>query len=134
MLHLSPVSPAPPVAPPPNPEPVPPPLGEVIAAAIAAEGGTTAEALGPSRKRSPTRSRQAAMWLAFKITPHSLQTIGAAFGRHHSTVIYGIRAHERHLAEDSKARARSDGLLSRFMTEDGNTANDTANNTEGARS
>ena len=121
---------APPLALPPIAPPTPktsdpahshPLLCEVITAAIAAEGGTTAEALGPSRKRAPTRSRQAAMWLAFKITPHSLQTIGDAFGRHHSTVIYGIRAYERHLAEDARARARSEHLLNRFTADDGST-------------
>jgi chromosomal replication initiation ATPase DnaA len=101
-------------------------LGEIIAAAIAAEGGSTDEVMGPSRKRSPSRSRQAAMWLAFKITPHSLQAIGDAVGRHHSTVLYGIRAYERRLAEDANARARSECLLNRFTTEN--------NETEGARS
>ena len=124
---------APPVAPPLTPpiaDPSPPLLGEIIAAAIAAEGGTAAEALGPSRKRSPSRSRQAAMWLAFKITPHSLQAIGDAVGRHHSTVIYGIRAYERRLAGDANARARSEHLLSRFITED----TTTASRSEGAHS
>ena len=122
MLHST---AAPPIAPPPITQSSPPPLGEIIAAAIAAEGGTTAEVMGRSRKRSPTRSRQAAMWLAFKITPHSLQAIGDAVGRHHTTVIYGIRAYERRLAEDAQARARSEHLLSHFMTEHSNTANDT---------
>jgi hypothetical protein len=130
MLNPSPIPPnAPPISPPPQPstaEPPSPLLGEIIAAAIAAEGGSTDEVMGPSRKRSPSRSRQAAMWLAFKITPHSLQAIGDAVGRHHSTVMYGIRAYERHLAEDATARARSEHLLNRFMTED--------SETEGARS
>lgn len=117
MFHLS-VEPSP--VPPPIP-PVPqtpcPKLGEILAAAIAAEGGTLAETLSPNRNRAATRSRQAAMWLAFKLTSHSLPAIGRAFGRHHSTVLYGIRAYERHLAGDREARTRSERLLTHFLAQ-----------------
>jgi chromosomal replication initiation ATPase DnaA len=92
-----------------------PPLADIIATAIAAEGGTLAEVLTPNRNRAATRARQAAMWLAFKTTSHSLQAIGRAVGRHHTTVLYGIQAYERHLAENATARQRSDCLLAQFV-------------------
>jgi len=92
-----------------------PPSGiqDLIEAAAALEGGSTADVMGPDRKRRASRSRQAAMWLAFKMTPRSLSDIGRALGRHHTTVLYGIRAYERRLAED--ARARSEELLTRLL-------------------
>jgi len=98
-------------------DPTNPPLDWIVAAAIAAEGGTIAEAFGPSRDRHASRSRQAAMWLAFKVTPHSLQAIGEAIGRHHTTVIYGIRAYERRIQKDPKTKALSERLLTRFLSE-----------------
>jgi chromosomal replication initiation ATPase DnaA len=96
-------------------EPIP---SELIAAAAAIEGGTAADVLGPDRRRHASRSRHAAMWLAFKIAPHSLSALGRAFGRHHSTVVYGIRAYERRLAEDAGARLRGDALLTRFLADE----------------
>jgi chromosomal replication initiator protein len=99
-----------------------PEIPELIAAAAAIEGGTAADVLGANRTRQASRPRHAAMWLAFKITPQSLLKLGQAFGRHHSTVLYGIRAYERHLAVDATARARSEELLARFFPADGRTS------------
>lgn len=95
-----------------------PEIPELIAAAAAIEGGTAADVLGADRKRRAARPRQAAMWLTFKIAPHSLSALGRAFGRHHSTVSYGIRAYERRLSEDAAARARGDALLAQFLAQE----------------
>jgi len=92
-----------------------PEICELIAAAIDAEGGTPADVLGGDRRERASRPRQAAMWLAFKITPHSVSEIGRAFGRHHTTVLYGIAAHERRLAANAAVRRRSEALLDRFF-------------------
>lgn len=88
-----------------------PEIPELISAAAAIEGGTAADVLGGDRRRGASRCRQAAMWLAFKITTRSLPELGRAFGRHHSTVLYGIRAYERHRAVDAAARERGDDLV-----------------------
>jgi hypothetical protein len=98
-----------------SPPPACPRFSDIIAAAIASEGSTLIEVLSPNRNRAATRARQAAMWLAFKITPYSLQAIGRALGRHHSTVLYSIHAYERYLAEDGEASVRGDRLLAQFI-------------------
>jgi chromosomal replication initiator protein len=92
-----------------------PEIPDLIAAAAAIEGGTVSDVLGCDRRRRASRPRQAAMWLAFKVMPDSLASISRAFGRHHTTVLYGIRAYERRLAEDAAARARGDALVARFF-------------------
>jgi chromosomal replication initiation ATPase DnaA len=92
-------------------------LDELISAAATLEGATPSEVRGANRRRPISRSRQAAMWLAFKLTDNSLPELGRAFHRHHSTVLYSIRAYERHLANDPKAKARSNELLTRLLTE-----------------
>jgi chromosomal replication initiation ATPase DnaA len=103
-----------------------PELDELISAAANLEGTTRDEILGVGRRRRISRSRQAAMWLAFKMTDNSLLSLGRAFHRHHTTVLYGLRAYERYLASDPKAKARSDELLTRLLTETvmANVAND----------
>lgn len=53
-----------------------------------------------SNRRSPTYSwpRQEVYWRAHKETALSYPEIGAALGRDHTTVIYGVKAHERRVA------------------------------------
>lgn len=92
-----------------------PEICELIAAVTDVEGGTPADILGGDRRRRASRPRHAAMWLAFKTTPRSIADIGRAFGRHHTTVLYGIEAHERRLAANAAARRRSEALLDRFF-------------------
>jgi chromosomal replication initiation ATPase DnaA len=90
----------------------------LMAAAAELEGASAADIVTPSRERRVSRSRQAAMWLAFKMTPYSLLQLGRAFGRHHTTVLYGIRAYERRLAADAEAKARSDAMLGRLLSKE----------------
>ncbi|HTI86329.1 MAG TPA: helix-turn-helix domain-containing protein [Alphaproteobacteria bacterium] len=103
-----------------------PEIDEFISAAADLEGATPDEVRGTNRRRRISRSRQAAMWLAFKMTAKSLPALGRAFQRHHTTVLYGIQAYERYLANDPKAEARSIELLTRLLTEAAlaNVAND----------
>lgn len=56
-------------------------------------GITEADILGPSRLRKITEPRQFVMYLAHK-RGMSLPKIGRIMGRHHTTVLHGIRAEE----------------------------------------
>jgi hypothetical protein len=54
---------------------------------------------GTGRADVVVQARQLAFWLMRELTPASLPTIGALFGgRHHTTVLHGIRAMERRCA------------------------------------
>jgi hypothetical protein len=50
--------------------------------------------------RPVSQARQAAMLLARELTPHSLPVIGKLFCRDHTTVLFGIRAAKKRVAED----------------------------------
>jgi chromosomal replication initiator protein len=52
------------------------------------------------RVRDVARPRQVAMYLAKKLTPHSLSTIARIFEYHHTNVLHAIRATERRMAAD----------------------------------
>ncbi len=53
------------------------------------------------RARNIARPRQMAMYLAKKLTPHSLPEIGRRFGgKDHTTVMYAVKRVESLLAED----------------------------------
>jgi hypothetical protein len=77
---------------------------EVLVAAVAAEAGADLEAvLAGDRKRPHAGARHAA-WHAIRARTRgraSLPDIGKAFGgMHHTTVLSGLRKHERRLAGD----------------------------------
>lgn len=95
-----------------------PALSGLMAEAAALEGGTLADVVGRERTRNAVRPRQAAMWLAYKLRPCSLTELGQVFRRHHTTVLYGVRAYERRLARDAKANARGHALLVRLFEEE----------------
>ena len=70
-------------------------VGEILEAVARHFGIRTPELLGRKRNRSVSHPRQVAMYLARKLTPLSLQEIGAHFGgRDHSTVLHAERAIE----------------------------------------
>ncbi|MBC8444733.1 MAG: chromosomal replication initiator protein DnaA [Chloroflexi bacterium] len=62
------------------------------------------EIKGRRRRKDIVRPRQVAMYLARKETQASLPEIGAALGRDHTTVIYGVEKIEGLLQEDSTLR------------------------------
>lgn len=62
-------------------------------------GMTPAELLAQDMRRKAARPRQEAMFRVRSETPLSLQEIGRRLGgRHHSTIIHGIRAHVSRMA------------------------------------
>lgn len=60
------------------------------------------------------RPRQVAMWLARRVTSHSLPQIGRAMDRDHTTIMHGIRRVEELRRGSDEFRAASDRLLSVF--------------------
>lgn len=74
-----------------------PTIAQIIAAVAEIWGVTPAELRSQRRGQPAAMARQAAMTLARDLTPHSLTTIGHAFGdRHHTTVTHAIhRTHAR---------------------------------------
>ena len=67
-----------------------------------------------SRKRTNAiaHPRQIGMFLARKITRHSLEEIGGFFGgRDHSTVLYAVEKVEREIKEDERQRVLISGFL-----------------------
>ena len=78
-----------------------------IQAQVCAEFGITHEQmLSASRLRSIARPRQIAMWLIRHNLAHSLQRIGRAFGRDHTTVIHALAAVDRLIEADPWWAAR----------------------------
>lgn len=64
------------------------------------------------RDRNFARPRQVAMCLARRLTEHSFPRIGDMFGgRHHSTVIYAVRAVETRAASDGRLRRDVEALI-----------------------
>lgn len=68
-----------------------------LAASVSAEFGVTVDALkGEGRRRRETEPRQAFMHRAYRTGRWSLPQIGRFLGgRDHTTVLSGVRAHER---------------------------------------
>ncbi len=74
-----------------------------------------------SRKRTNAIAypRQVAMYLARKITRHSLEEIGGFFGgRDHSTVLYGVEKIDRQSKEDPRTRELLASLLTQLQRPD----------------
>lgn len=55
--------------------------------------------MGDSRRQWETRARQEFMWRAYQTGQFSLPTIGRFLGRDHTTVLWGVRAHQRRLGK-----------------------------------
>lgn len=67
---------------------------------------TKADLEGPARSWRISHPRQIGMYLARALTTHSLPKIASSFGgRHHTTVLHGLRAVERR--EDCLAAAEA---------------------------
>lgn len=71
---------------------------------ICAKHNLTVHELRSERKARPlARARQEFFWRAKLETEASLPGIGRMLNRDHTTVLYGIREHERRLAEKAGA-------------------------------
>jgi chromosomal replication initiation ATPase DnaA len=89
-----------------------PSLRRVIGATARRHGLTPADLSGPSRCRQVSLARGMAMYVARRLTPASLQAIGAAFGgRDHTTVLHGIRVTEARRSRDPGIAAEIDELV-----------------------
>jgi len=93
-----------------------PSLRRVIGATARCRGLTAADLIGPARCRQVSLARGMAMYLARRLTPESLQAIGAAFGgRDHTTVLHGIRVTERRRSRDPGIAGEIDQLIHSLM-------------------
>lgn len=73
-----------------------------------------------TRLRERAHPRQLGMCLASRLTDHSYCRIGQLFGRRdHSTVITGIRAAERRIANDPDTREAARTLTKQLLHESG---------------
>ena len=82
---------------------------------VANEFGIRVEDLDSRRRlASLAHPRQVAMFLARKHTSSSLQDIGAAFGRDHSTVLHALRNVESKLESDAPLRQMVDQFAEAF--------------------
>lgn len=67
-------------------------IAQVAAAVSLFYGESIADLCGPDRHRPLVRRRQTAMAIAYRLTGHSLPTVGRKFGgRDHTTVMYACR-------------------------------------------
>jgi hypothetical protein len=74
-----------------------------------------AELLSKRRTRDITRPRQAAMWLAKKLTRRSLPEIGRKIsGKDHTTVIHALKAIDKLIAQDDEVARDLVILLAKF--------------------
>jgi chromosomal replication initiation ATPase DnaA len=81
-------------------------IPKVIQAVALSYGVTVHEIRQDIREKAQAGARQACMWI-LRHLGHTYQEIGAAIGRDHKTVFYGIRAIEH----DVKRRDRASKLL-----------------------
>ncbi len=95
-------------------ETVAPTLKAIVDAAARQFGLTVGDLKSSSRRRTAVAARDAAMFLARRLTNSSLQEIGAFFGgRDHTTVLHGIRKLEAALPTDANLRQTMNALRSR---------------------
>ena len=93
-----------------------PSLRRVIGATARQHGLTAADLIGPARCRQVSLARGMAMYLARRLTPESLQAIGAAFGgRDHTTVLHGVRVTATRRSRDPGIAAEIDQLVHTLM-------------------
>ena len=89
-----------------------PSLTRIVRAAARLHDVQPAAIVGPSRSRTVAAARGLAMYLARRLTPHSLQAIGAGCGgRDHSTVLHGVRVCTAKIARDPAFATEVDHLI-----------------------
>lgn len=69
-------------------------------------GVSVIDLLSKRRDRPLARARQSAMWVAKRLTRHSLPEIGRAFDRDHTTVMHGCRKIDRLLDEGNPIESK----------------------------
>ncbi|MDP6740020.1 MAG: chromosomal replication initiator protein DnaA [Planctomycetota bacterium] len=92
-----------------------PTMDDIISAVTCKYGVKLSELQSRRRTKSITHPRQVAMFLARRITRHSLEEVGGFFGgRDHSTVIYAVDRVSKALRSDPEVREQVEGLLGRL--------------------
>jgi chromosomal replication initiator protein len=92
-----------------------PTMDDIISAVTGKYGVKLSELQSKRRTKSITHPRQVAMFLARRITRHSLEEVGGFFGgRDHSTVIYAVARVAKAIREDTEVREQVEDLLGRL--------------------
>ncbi len=83
-------------------------LNGVLSLVESETGISAREMLSESRRFPIAHARHYAMWIIRSMTRngepcYSLEEIGRAFGRDHTTVIHGVRKHQERLAAQQEA-------------------------------
>lgn len=90
-------------------------LAEVANEVAVAFGVSVAELNSRRRTRRVTEPRHVAMYLARRLTNHSLSEVGEFLGgRNHVSVIHGVKQVQKKLAENDEFRLRVESVLSRL--------------------
>jgi len=97
--------------------PTPPTLEKIAQATARAFSLRLSQLRSPSRSRAVVTARGVAMYLARKLTEHSLQQIGLYFGgRDHTTVLHGCRKTEMLLEEEPEIRLTLESVREQLGT------------------
>jgi len=92
-----------------------PTMDDIISAVTDKFGVKLSELQSKRRTKSITHPRQVAMFLARRITRHSLEEVGGFFGgRDHSTVIYAVDRVAKAIRSDPAVREQVEDLLGRL--------------------
>ncbi len=92
-----------------------PAMGDILALVTEAYDVKLSDLQSKKRTQAVVLPRQVAMFLARRITRHSLEEIGGFFGgRDHSTVLYAIDKIDTLAASDPAMREQIDGFLARL--------------------
>lgn len=87
-----------------------PAMREIVREVAARHRVRAEDILSESRQRPHARARQEVMFLMVETGRWSLPRIGAHLGRHHTSVLFGARAHAARLREVPDDLARWRGL------------------------
>lgn len=74
-------------------------LDRIVDGVSRKHGVSKNELLGTSAKRYVVYPRWECWWIMYDSDSYSMTQIAEYFGKDHSTVVYGIRQHERRLAD-----------------------------------
>lgn len=75
--------------------------------------------ISPSRKKEIVYPRQVAIFLCRRYTPDTLQTIGEAFSRKHSSIIHSLETVETMYKENLKVKKEVDFLIEKLEADTG---------------
>jgi chromosomal replication initiation ATPase DnaA len=81
-------------------------IDQIIATVCRKHRVRPVELTGPCRVKAIVHARHEAMWEAFKNTPLSYPQLGRIFNRDHTTVMHGVRQHQKRLDDDKRKLSR----------------------------